>query len=171
MASPAMTRCDGSGPDVGHAVERIVGLAVVALPLPGEETEDARADLPATLAVADAVVEDPVEKWFPLLARSPAVAAGQPQHRSLDDVERVVAIPNRHLGDTECAPLDAGEKSVQVDRLLQQSLPGSAWDVGSDDPLCIDRETSKAPHERRLAPSGPVADWSMSTKTPIPPIG
>ena len=45
-------------------------------------------------------------------------------------VERIVAIPNRHLGDAQRASLVAGEKAVQVGtrlRLVGQIRPGS-WE-------------------------------------------
>ena len=86
----------------------------------------AGSDRAPALAIADPVVEDPVEERRPLRRRPRCVATRELQHRILHDVERIIDVAYRDLCDFEGATLDARQELLELARLIQNRLLRSA---------------------------------------------
>jgi len=84
------------------------------------------------LHVADSVLQNPIEQRPPLLARARRVAAHEPDHRILNDVERLVAIADIHDRDAIRARLNFAQERLDLSSRIQSPLPVEACRMPSD---------------------------------------
>ena len=75
------------------------------------------------MPVANAILQYAVEQRRPFFTRPVGVLANQLDHRVLHDIQRFIPVTHGNLGDTQGAPLDIGQKPVELLFFLQCSRP------------------------------------------------
>jgi hypothetical protein len=84
------------------------------------------------LHIADSVLQNPVEQRPPFGARSPRIAAHEPNHRVLNDVESLVTVTDLNHRDPVRTTLDLTQKRLDCSTRIQRALPVEACLFVSD---------------------------------------
>src|SRR5262245_45052683 len=98
-----------------HALDRICALAFIIADA-RQPREYARANLAASLTIANAVLQDAVEERSPFFGRTLAIAPRELQHRVLNDVERIVVVTDGDPGNAKRPLLYARQESLEFVR-------------------------------------------------------
>ena len=72
--------------------------------------------------IDDAILQDAEKQQWPFRFRRLPVAADQPEHRVLQDIERIVGVPDGKPGHAQRAPLHPGQEPLHGGPLLQKPL-------------------------------------------------
>jgi len=85
-----------------------------------EPDHNAVANFLTAMPVANAILQNPIEKWRPLIFRAGCVIPGQLDHRFLYEIKRLISIAHSYFGQPQCPAFNLYQKLIKLPFVVQR---------------------------------------------------